>query len=74
MFNALSFLRVGDNDNNSFWLPRHLLKVVGVRFTTAITYDVGSLARTYKSLEQVEQGLENPARPPGVVGLVLLKS
>ena len=62
-----------NNDNNSFWLPRHSLKLVGVRFTTAISYDISSIARTNKSLEQVEQGLENPARPPGVVGLVLLK-
>ena len=56
MINLLTF-------NNSFSLPRHSLKLVGVSLTTAISYDTGSLARTTKCLEQVEQGLENLARP-----------
>ena len=49
--------------NNSFSLPRHSLKLVGVSLKTAISYDTGSLARTTKCLEQVERGLENLARP-----------
>ena len=56
MINLLTF-------NNSFSLPRHSLKLVAVSLTTAISYDAGSLARTTKCLGQVEQGLENLARP-----------
>lgn len=55
MINLLTF-------NNSFSLPRHSLNLVRVRFTAAISYDIGSLALITRFLEQVEQGLENPAR------------